>query len=119
MEMPSNKPPEFDWIVACLWVVLGGYAGLMRYLMQTVQGGMRPRFLRALLEFFAAISSGTTVMLLCSALGWSAMWTGVLVSASGWLGPLGVMRMVQAVAMKRMGITPNDIPSENDNVRSQ
>lgn len=94
--------------------MLGGYAGLMSYLMRTVHDGQHPKFLRAALEFFAAVSSGTTVMLLCSALGWSPLWTGVLVSATGWLGPMSIMRIVQALALKKMGLTPADIPQDQE-----
>ncbi len=113
MQPNDFKPPgDINWFMACLWIVLGGYAGLMAYLMRSVNDGGRPKFWRAVLELGAAVSSGTTVMLLCSALGWSSLWTGVVVSASGWLGPTSIMRIVQAIALKRMGLTQADLPPE-------
>lgn len=104
------KPPEtFDIVVAGLWVLLGGYGGLMAYLMRTISSGGKPTFWRAVLEFNAAVSIGVIVVLICAALDWSPLWTGVMVSASGWIGAKGVMSIVEAVLLKRLGLTKQEV----------
>jgi len=105
-----QKPPEtFDVLVSILWVLLGGYGGLMAYLMRSAEARVTPTFWRAFLEFNAAVSLGTVVMLACAAMGWSTLWTGVIVSSTGWIGAKGVVAIIEALLFKRLGLTKDDV----------
>jgi hypothetical protein len=105
-----QKPPEtFDVLIAILWILLGGYGGLMAYLMRSADANIKPTFWRAFLEFNAAVSLGTVVMLACTAMGWSTLWTGVIVSSVGWIGAKGVVAIIEALLFKRLGLTKDDV----------
>lgn len=105
-----QKPPEdFDVLVALLWILLGGYGGLMSYLMRTADSQAKPTFWRAVLEFNAAVSIGVVVMLACAAMEWSTLWTGVIVSASGWIGAKGVTSIFEALLLRKFGLSKSDV----------
>lgn len=110
--MVPDELPKINIVVACVWVLLGGYGGLMAYLMRTTNAGNKPTFWRAFLEFNAAVSIGTIVTLLCAALGWSTLWTGVVVSSSGWIGAKTVTSVLEAVLIKKLGLTRADVKEE-------
>lgn len=108
-----QKPPEnFDILVAILWVILGGYGGLMSYLMRSADSQVKPTFWRGVLEFNAAVSVGVVVMLACAAMEWSTLWTGVIVSASGWIGAKGVVSIIEALLFKRLGLSKTDVKED-------
>lgn len=108
--MSSYKMPSGDEILLMLlWIFLAGYGGAMSYLMRSVERNEKPKFWRAMLEFGTAVSIGTVIMLLCAAMEWSTLWTGVVVSASGWIGAKGVVSIIEAIVLKRAGLTRDDI----------
>jgi len=105
----GKGPEDFSLTVAVLWVLLGGYGGLMAYLMRAADRNEKPSFWRAFLEFNAAVSVGVIVMLICTAMQWSTLWTGVIVSASGWIGAKGIMSIIEALLLKRLGLQKDDV----------
>lgn len=109
----SEELPKINIVIAALWVLLGGYGGLMAYLMRATSNGGKPTFWRAFLEFNAAISVGTIVMLVCAAMGWSTLWTGVIVSSSGWIGAKSVVSIFEALLIKKLGLTRADVSKED------
>lgn len=112
--VPHDDLPKINVLVACLWVLLGGYGGLMAYLIRATNAGTKPKLWNAVLEFNAAISVGTIVMLLCAAMDWSTLWTGVIVSSSGWIGAKSVVSILEAVLIKKLGLTRADIREKSD-----
>lgn len=110
--VPGDDLPRINIIVAAVWVLLGGYGGLMAYLMRTTSSGVKPTFWRAFLEFNAAVSIGTVVTLLCAAMGWSTLWTGVVVSSSGWIGAKSVTSILEALLIKKLGLTRADVKED-------
>lgn len=100
------KPPEgLDIVASILWTGLAWFGGLMGYLMRTVEAGGKPRLARALLESSSAAFVGALVTLACAAMEWNALWTGVLVGVSGWLGAHASITMLEKILYKRLGIT--------------
>ena len=113
--MDLKQPPSrWDLLVYALWVFLAGYGGAMSYLMKQADKNEKPSVWRVMLEFGCAVSIGTIVTLMCAAMGWSTLWTGVVVSSSGWIGAKGVVSIIEAVWLKRAGLTRDDIAGNAD-----
>jgi hypothetical protein len=108
--MDMKQPPSrFDILIYALWIFMAGYGGAMSYLMKNADKHEPVKFWRVVLEFCAAVSVGTIVTLMCAAMGWGTLWTGVIVSSSGWIGAKGVVSIIEAVLLKKAGLSKDDI----------
>jgi hypothetical protein len=106
----SYKAPDgFDPITAAICIALAGFGGLMSYLIKTIDSGKHPSWGRSALECGGSMFMGAMVYLLCTAMKWEGLWTMVFAGLSGWMGSLAVVRMFEALILKRAGLTREDL----------
>lgn len=89
-------------------ITVAAIAGLLGYLMRTIQSGRRIRALQAVVETAAAGLVGYMACHLCEGLGIGREWSSVIIGVLGWVGASGSVVILQRLAFRRFGIEEKD-----------
>lgn len=90
-------------------------AGLLGHLSRAVDKGKKIKWSVAALEACTSGFVGFIAILMCNAMHLSFEWTGVIVGLLGWLGAAASVKIIEAVARRRLGIADeNPFVSEYD-----
>lgn len=92
------------WVKAILYAMLAVFGGFLGHVMRSIDKAEPISYGRAWVEGLAAGFVGLLVMLMCSAVGLSDQWTGVIVGVSGWLGANASIRMLEKLVFKKLGL---------------
>lgn len=90
-----------------LYAGFAALGGLLGHIMRAMDRKEPINKTRAICEGLAAGFVGMLFMLLCSAMGLSEQWTGVIVGVSGWLGAEASIRIIEEVVYKKLGLRKN------------
>jgi hypothetical protein len=96
--------PDPGWWQAAAYSFFAATAGVLGYVMRTMDNGARPSFWRAVVEGTSAGFVGLLAMWLCQAAGLSQQWTAVTVGVCGWLGATASIQMLQRFVWAKFGL---------------
>lgn len=102
---------------ALAYLAFSFFGGALGYAMRTVDKKQPLNYARVFLEGASAAFVGMLVLLMCSAIGLSQQWTGVIVGVCGWLGASATIRIIESVVRNKLGIgsNPDPQPEESPN----
>lgn len=103
--MIEGGGPGAGWLQAAAYSFFAAVAGVLGYVMRTMDAGARLSGWRALVEGSSAGFVGLLAMWLCQAAGLSQQWTAVTVGVCGWLGASASIVMLQRLVWSKLGLT--------------
>lgn len=111
--MTSLPPPDTPtWLQAFVYAAFAAFAGLLGYILRSMDAGLKVTYPRAFVEALSAGVVGLIAMWICQASGLSMQWTGVTVAVSGWLGANASIQVLQRLVWRKLGISPKDVDNE-------
>lgn len=99
---------DWSWMQTIVYAAFAGFGGSLGYVIRALNNHEVINKWRILAEGGAAAFVGVIVMLACQAMNLSPQWTGVVVGVMGWLGASAAMRGLEAIALRKLGVSPND-----------
>lgn len=93
-----------DWLTAAGYTVLAAIGGLLGYVMREYDKGNALSAFRAFVQAMSSGFVGFLVMLLCQAMGLSAVWTGPVVGLFGWLGANVTIQLLERIVYEKLGV---------------
>ena len=84
MQVPG--PLDHWWVKAIAFTVLAIIAGAVGHLFRTFESGEKISATIVLIKTLAAGVTGFLMYLLCLALNFNDIWSGIIVGVFGWLG---------------------------------
>jgi hypothetical protein len=112
MQTPEELAIAGWWLKAFLYAAFSALGGVLGHIMRAMDKQEPVIWTRAAIEGIAAGFVGLLMMLLCSALGLSEQWTGIIVGVSGWLGAQASIRMLEELVYKKLGLKPKKAPKQ-------
>lgn len=97
-----------EWLIAAAYCTFAAFAGLIGYVMRTMDDGLPLEWQAALINFFGSAFVGTLAFLLCQAMALQAEWTGVIVGVFGWLGAKVSIQMLENAVRQKLGLGDKD-----------
>jgi hypothetical protein len=92
------------WLQAAAYSFFAAVAGVLGYIMRTMDSGARLSGWRALVEGSSAGFVGLLAMWLCQSAGLSQQWTAVTVGVCGWLGASASIQVLQRLVWNKLGL---------------
>lgn len=93
-----------DWLASAGYTVLAAIGGLLGYIMREYDKGNELSGFRACVQALSSGFVGFLVMLLCQAMGLSAVWTGPVVGMFGWLGANVTIQLLERIVYEKLGV---------------
>lgn len=93
------------WVKMIVLSLLGGFAGVISYLLRQMDAGLPIKASRAAVEFFSSLLAAFFVFLTCKALGLDEVWTALACGLFGWLGAKATIMALEKLIEKKLGIS--------------
>ncbi|HEU4376298.1 MAG TPA: phage holin family protein [Telluria sp.] len=110
---PPPDPHEALWwwqaVRGAAYATFASVAGLLGYLLRTLDAGSQVSWGRAVLESLSAGMVGMFVMWICQSANLSQQWTAVSVGVSGWLGANASIQVLQRLVWNKLGLTRSQV----------
>ncbi len=101
------------WVKMLILSLLGGFAGLVSYLLRQMDANLPIKFGRGCVEFLSSMLSALFVFLACKAIGLDEVWTALACGIFGWLGAKVTIMALEKLIEKKLGIT-TDLMAPSD-----
>lgn len=96
--------PVLNWPEIVLFATFAAIGGTLGYLMRQVSRDLPPKPYRALVEGVSAAFVGILTLMMCKSMGFSWMWSAVIVGSFSWLGAEATILVLVKQIRTRLGL---------------
>lgn len=115
MQMP--EPFDSWWIKAIAFTAFAIIAGFLGHMMRTFDKGEKFSWTITTIKTLGAGLTGFLMYLLCIALNFNDIWSGIIVGVFGWLGADTTISVLKGFVYNMMKIDKNEVQKDESSNR--